>query len=152
MDFGKGAGPKTATLWPIDGMIALRFRFDKNLIDDLKLLVPGTHRKWCPDTTDKFKSHWRFEAGFLDAVTNLLERHGFEVSILGAGNTSAAPVVIEVPEIKQACYMLLKHANPEDRKKLYRAVMMAVHPDRGGDPEAAKEVNTAWAVIDAELG
>ena len=44
-------------------------------------------------------------------------------------------------------HQLIEHANYETLEKIYKLVMLDVHPDRGGSTEQAQTVNVAWAEI-----
>jgi hypothetical protein len=47
---------------------------------------------------------------------------------------------------------LLRASSTETLKKLFRLMAVDLHPDRGGDVETMKKLNTAWDRIRMERG
>jgi len=47
---------------------------------------------------------------------------------------------------------LMKYVKPETMKKIYRLIMLDVHPDHGGSDEGTKVANVAWDAIKKERG
>lgn len=134
-----------ATLWAQDGQIYIRTDYHEAFIKDFKELVPAQHRSWKP----KPEKIWTCNPAYLDDLHRLCQRYFTEVTILEAevGNGNSAVV-----DGMDPYRLLLSHCPDEYLKKIYRAIINAVHPDKGGSPGAAADVNTAWKAIRSERG
>ena len=134
----------TATLWAQDGRIFIRTDYDADFVDAFKKMVPPKHRSWKP----KPEKVWTCDPAYLDQLHALCEKYFHDVSVMESnGNGEASDVDGANPY-----ELFLRHCPNDYLKKIHRAIVAAVHPDKGGSQEAAADVNTAWKVIREERG
>lgn len=142
---------KAATLWAQDGRIFIRTDYDPDFVTKFKEMVPAKHRSWKP----KPDRIWTCEPAYLDELHTLCSRLFDTVSILEPENESGIPadsVGVDGANGEDSYRMLLKHCPDAYLKKIYRAVIRANHPDKGGTAQAAADVNLAWKAIRTERG
>lgn len=132
-------GKTTATLWSQDGRIRIRSDYDAGFVEAFKRMVPGKHRSWMPKP-DKM---WTCEPAYLEELHELCNQFYDDVSILEGDGDEAANDSVEGNPYEA----LLRYASDGFLKKVYRSLIEACHPDKGGDPKKASAVNAAWKRI-----
>jgi len=134
---------KKATVWVDQGMINLRSEYDPHFIQALKDEIPWQMRKW----VGKPDNIWRVDVSFVDLVYSLLNRHNFQVTVVEQNQPVAAPSNGENPYKKMFLYL-----DNDTMSKVYKIIMFKLHPDKGGNPKHAQDVNEAYERIRKELG
>lgn len=102
------------------------------------------------------------QAAFAGAVDAALAEY---MRLLGYGRPAQNPIgflellarlgITLPPEVEQRPgpeAALLGRVSPETLKRIHRLVVHDLHPDQGGDAEAMKAANAAWAEIKASRG
>jgi hypothetical protein len=147
----------------IDGGIWIKVRYDADFLDELKRTVPYGQRRW-----DPVQRRWWVSTGYALQALRLSERYfgasddkadgdtdrsgptsrphrrGRTASrgpARGAGSPSAWP-----SQDLLAAYSTLglpPGAGPDAVKRAHRRLAALHHPDRGGDLETMKNINTA---------
>ena len=100
-----------------------------------ELLKRRAGGQWSP----QLKSWW-VPYNKITAATQALEDAGYEVQHIG-GKLSAG---LAAESLEAAAYAFMSELNTGDRKKAYKALALALHPDIGGDSEVMRSVNDAY--------
>jgi curved DNA-binding protein CbpA len=93
----------------------------------------------------KFKNQSVTEKKFSDLYFKIFEAEREaerEASIAGTNNTSNSYSILGIS----------KNATPENIKKAYRKLALKTHPNKGGDPEEFKKINSAYKKLTASSG
>jgi hypothetical protein len=127
---------KTATLWAEAGWIHIRSPYNAQYVSDIKVEIDRSYRKWNPDSKT-----WSVDVSMLDTLITISERY-FTVNVI----EQAVPEVIV--EGGHDAYSELLSGLPNDvLKKVYRAIALECHPDKGADPKLLSAANVAWEKI-----
>ena len=119
--------------------ILVLFDYDEDLKNDLMRGVGQGNYRWNPLTR-----RWSYRRSFYSKVKDILEDYEYDIVDVGEYSGPIHPPI--------ASHLL---ANPWNAvfdsieaplgHKLYKAIVLVVHPDRGGDTETMQKVNDAWA-------
>ena len=129
--------------------IGIRTPYNVEFITELKTFVSPGARTW-----DGSTKTWYANASYLDAVERLVKKYFPDATVTG-------PAAFEAPESDGDCYSrMLKILPDHAMKAVYRAIVMACHPDKGIeygiDPvklsEVMAQVNVLWTEIKKARG
>jgi len=123
-----------ATVWEVGDEIMIRTPYDPEFVSAIKSAFHYADRRW--DGDDKV---WAVHRAQLPLLRKLLHRFYDQVEELG---TLDPPMMAAAPCLYGD---LLRHLPNDVLHKVYKTIVMEVHPDRrGGDLELCKQVNVAW--------
>lgn len=128
----KGISKASITSSKRNGWVRIVTPYHKEFIEALKYNIPGSLRYW--DNVDKV---WEVNALYLDVLIDIMKKHFKDVSAdLNSGNDTA-----EIENIFEPLFDILKDLPTGEMDRVYRALSMALHPDRGGSAEQMKKLN-----------
>lgn len=130
----------------IIGRATVRFDYDPRMVAAIKRLVPSHHRSYNPGTKE-----WAFSWWYQEDVKQAFIRiemddefaasEGYAHQQRQQARTSASNAPVALVDAFTSLFQLLPAGlAPKARTALVRAL----HPDTGGDLEAAKALNIAW--------
>lgn len=124
----------------------IKFNFDQNFIEVLKLSVPSSSREWHPD-----RKLWWVGDLYFSTILRLAHRFFDEVS----DQTRPDPEPEYRPDpppswmaSPHGALFLLPNAPQPVVKAAYKALAKMYHPDAGGDPERMRVINLAFEAIE----
>ena len=118
--------------------IAVRFPYDKELVEKLKFFVHKSFRSFSGPPRNIWFVDMQCEAELKEAIRGA----GYEVQ----------SVESVVATNHSAFHRLIAEAGIETLRRVYYIVAQAAHPDRGGSDEWMQRVNLAWGEIQREKG
>lgn len=129
---------------PSDSLWAVHFPYDEHVKNQFKTICEGKARWWkehglwlIPDKyVDDVKKFLTATYGYVDFKPRVERRQTGIVATTSNGNPY------------QELFRLL---GLEAMTKSYRAAMVNLHPDRGGDPTRAARLNELWTALKEEL-
>jgi len=117
----------------MDGWVDLVTPYNARFVEQLKLLVQPSHRRW-----DPVLKVWHVNELYLEDVIDLLGHFFDEVTTnltVYDNNSSSDNVFKDVFRIL-----------PDDCKsKVYKSLAFALHPDKGGSQELMAKLNEAFS-------
>lgn len=136
---GERAGAKpfgnTACIW-VDkklGLVCVRAPYSPVFVEKLKALIPEADRDFSFE--DKV---WKFMPQHMDSVIELVQSL-FKLEML--------PEITSVKDKATPEEILLERVGVETLKKVWRAVAMELHPDKGGDHRVFVETKEAFEAL-----
>jgi len=131
-------GPREAAILKSakDGWCNVSMPYDRPCIEDIKSWIETSGRRWNPDT--KF---WEVKEIHLSTLVTILKKHfGDKVTQnLTTADANVVPENMFVP-----VFEALKSMPNGGMTKVYRALAMACHPDKGGTNELMSKLNEAY--------
>jgi hypothetical protein len=117
------------------GWVRVVTPFDRDFVDDLKVMIPRDHRQWVPE--DK---HWLVNELFIKELVDIVRMHFDDVETdLGQKETI---------ETTEGLFNQLFKVIPKDHvDKIYKILAQALHPDHGGSTEQMTELNKAYQEV-----
>jgi hypothetical protein len=111
-------------------IIEIKSSYDTEYIREIKLSVPRELRMW-----DCVARAWKvYDVGYLPEIQGICNKYYSKVTV-----NEIWPVSTNVNANKfEKLYLLL---SSEDKKALYKALALRVHPDRGGNVKTMQLVN-----------
>jgi hypothetical protein len=115
------------------GWITVTFTYDEDVKDELRYVTGQGNYRWMPTL-----KAWLYRSSLKEEVLGVFREFGYKVQVhLPTQNPPRGDdcraawdtIFCTIPE-------------PLDRK-LYRAAMLALHPDQGGNTASAQELNLA---------
>lgn len=119
--------------------------YSKTYIEELKHEIPAGARSW-----DALNKAWMIVDEFIDIIDILCLKH-FGGKLNRVVPQSQLPPA-QLTSSRDLFEKFLKLCPTNAVKKLYLAAISELHPDKGGDPDKAKELNILYANIKVELG
>lgn len=111
--------------------------YNKEFIDNLKLMVNPSMRRWNPTT-----KLWSVHSLALPDTVDLLKVYFDEViSAVGQSQTQQQSVSVD---IFGQLFKTLKSLPNGNMTKVYSSLAVAVHPDHGGSNELMTQLNKAY--------
>jgi len=111
------------------------FKYEPDLIIDLKNFIPSHARKWDPE-----ERCWVILRSYEERLVFIIEENGHTAEFTEAkgavSNYSTDPFET-----------LFKEVPADLQQKLFRHLTLALHPDNGGDGELMKRLNIAWGKV-----
>ena len=106
------------------------FTFNSDMVEELKESIPREFRKW-----DPLNRRWLFSPLYLNEVLAICGNYfeGDQITVEIDNGISSSDLFLQLFDLLKA----------EDRERVYRALSMALHPDRGGSTELMKLLNNA---------
>ena len=134
------------------GWFRLVCRYDPWLQGDLKEEFGLGNYKYHP----KLKM-WYVREPYKKAIMDLLKKHGYEVEFeerqqkqsSSNGHQKEQRQQVSGPRNQLNPWSTIFAHIPDSvlRRKLYRSVTLVLHPDKGGNEEAMKQLNEAWSKL-----
>jgi len=124
-----------------DGWVEVRFPYRRDVVDDIKHLIPSEGRTW--DPKDKC---WTVSGPWISTVISLLREAYGDVRIEPLAS-APPPAPIRQTDHDYAALHLLPSAPPELIEAAFRCLCRLHHPDRGGDTERMVALNAAMATL-----
>lgn len=103
--------------------------------DVIKESIPSTMRSW-----SKTRKVWLIDLSQKRHLTAVLQISGFQVLIIG--DTPPPPRYTPPPPQRSWVDQCFDACPPPLRTRLRRVLMSVFHPDLGGDPTIAKQINS----------
>ncbi len=116
------------------GWYRLSCRFDRDMQERLKAELGRGNYTWSPDT-----KLWYVREACVDQAREVLESYGYQVKL--DPNSPSKRLT------KSPWEEILRSLPKDQAENLYRVAAGALHPDKGGDPERAKDLNEVWQRI-----
>jgi hypothetical protein len=124
----------TAWAQRYDDHIELHFRYDREALAALKSQVPGSAREWDPD-----EKLWIVHEPYVDRILATLRDFVGMVEVADLRRPGRRPG--PVADWASALF----NALPDHlRQPAFRALSKVLHPDIGGDPRLAQQLNDAF--------
>ncbi len=128
--------PRIARLW--DGSVRLTFPYAAELVDALKVTVPGYARAYDPVTRA-----WTVMAAYAHVATGLMRDVFPDVEIVGAATPPPFDRGRPSSDDPYQVLHLLPSAPPELVTAAHRCLAKMNHPDRGGSTATMQAINGA---------
>ena len=116
----------------------LRFPYDVDLVESIKLQIPSYAR-----TYDPAERTWTVTAMYFSVAFRLMYETFGDVEIVDAGSPDRAPHAGDAYRVLH----LLPTAPPELVTAAHRCLAKLNHPDRGGSTMTMQRINAAVDVI-----
>lgn len=137
----KHEGDNVAFVWTdqMSGAILVRTPYKEGFVRDLKDKIPKSGRRWKPN-----ERVWEIEPQFTDAVVRILRTYYTDVrEHEKVYDATEGPLAGGDPYGE-----LLRLAQPDTLKKVYRMIAHELHPDHdGGDSVKMATANKLWGEI-----
>jgi len=151
-----------ATIWWDTRIQAYRMRapFEAKLIDFLKSTIPSSQRSWEPKVkewifVELYYVPMRFMAERMWPGSTFVSREETESAERAAGAQARSAIGgASQTELWQKFADLTSCPAQSDKAKAkvaYLRAMIKFHPDRGGDPAKATELNVVWKELEKLL-
>jgi len=142
----------TPRIWAENGWIKCKVPYSPNYVADLKATISWKLRQWSPS-----EKVWMVDPSCLDEAIEVAKRHFPNTVIMnGSPDATAAAGPVERDPLEDGTYgtmaNLLRAASNDGVKRVYKALAADLHPDRGGDSDTMRRLNTAWDRIRMERG
>jgi len=109
-----------------------------HMVEDIKTYIDSSSRAWNPTT--KF---WEIKESSLPTMITILKKYyGDAITQNLTTSNASTPKNLFVP-----VFEALKALPNGDMDKVYRALAMACHPDKGGTNELMTKLNDAYSTI-----
>jgi len=139
---------KTSRIWAENGWIKFESPYDKELtplfIEELKQRIFWKRRQWSPS-----EKVWMVDPSELDTLVEVARKYFSFLSVDGAKDNSNASHTCNIEDdgMYETISNLLRSASTDSLKRIYRILAVDFHPDRGGDGDTMRRLNTAWDKI-----
>ncbi len=136
-------GPREAVigLSSREGWVRVSTPYDEKLVLDLKNYIEPGSRKWDPDT-----KYWEVKETCLGILITILKKHfGDNITQNITSNDKDSGKENENPFL--VVFEILKKMPNSNIDKIYNALALALHPDRGGNNKLMIELNKAYDQI-----
>ena len=120
---------------PGDDYLRAYFPFDPDLIESLKANMPKYARLWDPE-----QHCWLVLVTQLNILDRTLKEHGYAPEYLDHRRSQGSQPKAFTDPIEA----LFMETPQELRRKLYRQLTLALHPDNGGSEDMMKRLNIVW--------
>lgn len=147
---------ETPKIWAESGWIKFRAAYDLIVTplfaEELKHKVFWKLRQWSP--SDKL---WMVDPSVLDDLIEIARKHFPDVVVMNGGSKTSTRGQGAVQDpLEDGAYgtvaNLLRAASTASLKRIYLVLAGDLHPDRGGDGDTMRRLNTAWDKIRSERG
>jgi len=130
-----------------DNRIECQFPFSRNLVDQLKACIPGSHREWVPE-----RKVWIVDSAYAATAIRLMREVFGEVVVEDQRSTYRDPFPPTTPRVDPDCAVLyiLPDAPRCVIDAAFKALAREYHPDRlpAGERKQGHEwmvrINTAY--------
>jgi hypothetical protein len=130
-----------------DGRLALKCRYDPDLVDVLKTMIPSYDRTW-----DGVAKTWYLSPDWGDGLIETLRERGMVVTDRRPPPPSPQTTALAVPSaLQEACVALCiaPHASVAIAEAAFKTLAKQHHPDVGGDTAIFQQLNAALATFKA---
>jgi hypothetical protein len=124
----------------VDGAwIICRTPYNPDFVTELKFEIDRSDRRW-----DPAEKVWKVDVTQMDELERICQKHYKEVLFVEIEQkTTSGP---------SPYHDLIANLPDDALKRVFRLVVMSVHPDQGGSDEAMSKANDAWHLIEKERG
>jgi len=119
------------------GWVSLITPYNTEFLEELKMQIPGSMRRWIPD-----KKIWEVSDLYLDKAVLIMKQFFDEII---TDMFDEEPKAVE--NVFQPLFEILKDMPNGSMEKVYRALSMALHPDVGGSAEQMIKLNQAYDMV-----
>jgi len=131
-----------------DGWTRLVFPWHPQIVEELKLRIPGAERRWVPE-----RKYWTVTRRFSDLGIGIVRAVYPEITVvterLHWGDNEPKPPPIRKTDPSFAALHLLPSAPPELIDAAYRCLARLNHPDTGGSTATMQRLNAAHDTLKA---
>jgi hypothetical protein len=126
------------------GWILASYTYDEEVKNRLRRCAGKGNYRWVPET-----KVWCYRRNLLEEVQQILEDCGYEVHL----DDDLFPVTTPPTPTEQDVWVALFRHLPEPlTPKVYRAAVLVLHPDQGGNTAAMQSLNLAWERFTKQIG
>ena len=130
-----------------DGRLALKSRYDPDLVEVLKTMIPSYDRTW-----DTIAKTWYLAPEWAEGLIDTLRERGMTVTDTRPPPPQPTTMALTVSrELHEACLAL--HITPDApvavAEASFKALAKRHHPDVGGDTATFQQLNAALATFKA---
>lgn len=148
----KVSGAKvTPRVWAENGWIKCITPYSEDFVEELKARINWRLRQWSPS-----ERVWMVDPAALDDLMEIAQKYFPTISVVQNPQPQQQSMEPPAEVLEDGTYgtiaNLLRASSTETLKKLFRMMAVDLHPDRGGDVETMKLLNTAWDRIRLERG
>jgi len=150
----KVSGPNvTPQGWVENGWAKCRLPYSEDFVAELKEKIDWRLRSWSPS-----ERVWMVDPSVMGVAEEVALKYFPDFVWLKTSPNAARTSVPEPPaeRLEDGTYgtlaNLLRVSSSDTLKRLFKNLAVDLHPDRGGDIETMKLLNTAWDRIRLERG
>lgn len=153
---------RVATIWAENGWIKIRAPYSEQVtplfVEELKSNINWKLRQW--SASEKV---WMVDPSALDTLVEIAKKYYAQVTVLNNSKDTGQEEGYDQFRFRgnkaskgngeyTVMAELLQAASMECLKKVYKVMVVEFHPDRGGDPDTMKRLNTIWDKICQQRG